>query len=180
LLPGTGTWRNLGLAPRKLESRAFWDFPAVFDEFREKQFTLLWRGSRDGFGAFDFHSRCDGHPNTLTVILETDGNIFGGFTPVEWESSAVGTWKADPSLKSFLFTLQNPHNVPAHRFALKAEMEGQAICCASEGGPDFLTLVCSIFATQAPTVSLRTLTSVTPTIPHWTGKRFTRVQWISK
>jgi hypothetical protein len=62
------------------------DFPEIFDEFREKRFSLLWRGGRDGFGKHDFHSRCDGHANTLTVIEDTKGNIFGGFTPVEWES----------------------------------------------------------------------------------------------
>jgi hypothetical protein len=122
LRSGIGTWHNLALAPRRLESRAFWDFPAIFDEFREKQFTLLWRGSRDGFRADDFHRRCDGHPNTLTVILDTDGNIFGGFTPVGWKSrDRAPRTRADPSLKSFIFTLKNPQNVPARRFALKAE-----------------------------------------------------------
>jgi hypothetical protein len=58
------------------------DFPKLFEDFKRRTFTLLWRGSRDGFGAADFHNRGDGHPNTLTVILDTDGNIFGGFTPV--------------------------------------------------------------------------------------------------
>jgi hypothetical protein len=108
----------------------------LFEDFKKKQFTLLWRGSRDGFGASDFHNRCDRHPNTLTVILDTDGNIFGGFTPVEWESG----WKekGDPSLKSFIFTLKNPHNVPARRFALKAEKTDQAIRCYSSHGPYFL------------------------------------------
>jgi hypothetical protein len=78
------------------------------------------------------------------VILDTDGNIFGGFTPVEWESRIPTSedvwsncWKADPSLKSFLFTLKNPHNVPARRFALKAEKQDWAISCASYCGPDF-------------------------------------------
>jgi hypothetical protein len=61
--------------------------PALFAEFRGKRFTLLWRGSRDGFLAQNFHDRCDGHANTLTFIEDTEGNIFGGFTPVEWESS---------------------------------------------------------------------------------------------
>jgi hypothetical protein len=112
------------------------DFPVIFKEFREKKFTLLWRGSRDGFGGCAFHRRCDGHANTLTVILDTDGNIFGGFTPVAWKS---GDWhsKADPSLKSFLFTLMNPHNFPARRFALKAEKKDQAIYCNSWDGPRF-------------------------------------------
>jgi hypothetical protein len=71
------------------------------------------------------------------VILDTDGNIFGGFTPVEWESSNPRKDKADPSLKSFLFTLKNPHNVPARRFALKAEKKDRAIWCDSRCGPVF-------------------------------------------
>jgi hypothetical protein len=70
------------------------------------------------------------------VILDKDGNIFGGFTPVEWESPGLKE-KADPSLKSFLFTLKNPHNVPARRFALKAEEKDKAINCFSLGGPEF-------------------------------------------
>jgi hypothetical protein len=66
-----------------LDSVIISDFPDIFAEFRVKRFSLLWRSGRDGFGADDFHSRCDGHANTLTVILDTTGNIFGGFTPVE-------------------------------------------------------------------------------------------------
>jgi hypothetical protein len=111
------------------------DFPKLFKDFTKKQFTLLWRGSSDGFRARDFHSRCDGHPNTLTVILDTRGNVFGGFTPVEWQSACC--FKGDPSLKSFLFTLKNPYNVPARIFALKGKKENEAIYCASDCGPHF-------------------------------------------
>jgi hypothetical protein len=71
------------------------------------------------------------------VILDKEENIFGGFTPVEWESSKKGKAKADPSEKSFLFTLKNPHNIPARRFALKAEEKDMAILCGSEYGPFF-------------------------------------------
>jgi hypothetical protein len=61
------------------------DFPEIFAEFRRKQFSVLWRGSRDGFESSKFHGRCDGHTNTLTVIFDTEGHIFGGFTPLKWE-----------------------------------------------------------------------------------------------
>jgi hypothetical protein len=128
------------------------DFPKLFEDFKEKHFTLLWRGNRDDFGYWDFHrdrfgarvfhSRCDRHPNTLTVILDTNGNIFGAFTPVAWESPWLysSIVKADPSLKSFIFTLKNPHNFPARRFALKAEMKDKAIWCNSDCGPHFCDL----------------------------------------
>jgi hypothetical protein len=49
--------------------------------------TLLYRASRDGFGASTFHSRCDGQGATLTVIRATNGRIAGGFTPTSWNSN---------------------------------------------------------------------------------------------
>jgi hypothetical protein len=72
------------------------------------------------------------------VILDTNGNIFGGFTPVEWDSS--GTFKGDDSLKSFLFTLKNPHNIPPRKFALNPETKETAIICDAEQGPHFVDI----------------------------------------
>jgi hypothetical protein len=126
-------------APPAFTSLIVADFPALFAEFRGKCFTLLWRGRRDGFGARDFHRSCDGHTNTLTLIEDTKGNIFGGFTPVEWES--CNWYKADPSVKSFLFTLKNPHNFPARKFVLMAAWKGRAIYCHPSCGPYFWGIV---------------------------------------
>jgi hypothetical protein len=120
-------------------------FAALFAEFRGRRFTLLWRGSRDGFGGRDFHHRCDGHANTLTLVQDTRGNIFGGFTPVEWESLdwknpynfARPTARADVSLKSCLFTLKNPHSLQPRRFALRDEGKSSAIYCSPSLGPHF-------------------------------------------
>jgi hypothetical protein len=122
--------------------RAASSFPPLFDEFRGKRFALLWRGSRDGFGARDFHGRCDGRANTLTLILDTGGNGFGGFTPLEWESPPSDKCKCDDSLKSFIFTLKSPFNTPARRFALKAEKKQSAIDCDSLYGPVFGGGIC--------------------------------------
>jgi hypothetical protein len=107
-------------------------FLGLFKEFRTKRFNLLWRGRRDGFIAKEFHRRCDGRANTLTLILDTKGNVFGDFTPVEWKSPARGKHKCDNSLRSFLFTLKNPHGVPPRKFALMAEWKHLAICCNSK------------------------------------------------
>ena len=41
------------------------------------KWTLLYRGSLHGFGALDFHSRCDGVAKTLTVIKTKEGYLFG-------------------------------------------------------------------------------------------------------
>jgi hypothetical protein len=63
---------------------------------------------------------------------------------VRWENT--GGWKGDDSLRSFLFTLRNPHGVPPRKFALKAEKKQDAIYGNSAysavfGGWDIL--VCS-------------------------------------
>jgi hypothetical protein len=44
---------------------------------------------------------------------------------------------ADPSRDSFLFTLENPHDFPATKFALTDDGEGEAIFCRSRRGPCF-------------------------------------------
>ena len=78
-----------------------------------RKWTLLYQGSRDGFRAFDFLSRCDGKPNTLTIVKSTNGNIFGGFTIIPWESieyDKVNGYKYDNS--AFLFSLVNDENRP--------------------------------------------------------------------
>jgi hypothetical protein len=73
------------------------------------KFTLLYKTSRDGFSVEDFHLKCDGHENTLTILKATKSSfIFGGFTTVDWESSVQ--WKADPN--AFLFSLTNKDNRP--------------------------------------------------------------------
>jgi hypothetical protein len=46
-------------------------------------------------------------------------------------------YNTDPSLKSFIFTVKNPHIVPARRFALKAQNKDEAIKCDSDWGPRF-------------------------------------------
>jgi hypothetical protein len=109
--------------------------PTIFPQFRGKRFNLLWRGGRDGFGAADFHGRCDGHANTLSIIQDTNANVFGGFTPVKWSSD--GGFCTDESLRSFLFTLKNPHNMTASRFQLKSSVKDKAILCADIWGPHF-------------------------------------------
>jgi hypothetical protein len=76
-----------------------------FEEFRAKRWALLWRDSRAGFCSQEFHCRCDSRPNTVMLIHNTDWNILGGFTPVEWNSKSHA--KDTDSLRRFLFTLRN-------------------------------------------------------------------------
>jgi len=95
-----------------------------------KSFSLLWRGSRDGFDAAAFHRLCDGQENTVTVIKNTNGFIFGGFTSIPWSSSAG--YKADST--AFIFSLTNPSNAP---LKLKVKSQEHAVCHHSSYGPTF-------------------------------------------
>jgi len=62
---------------------------------------LLFKCSRDGYKAEDFHRICDGKENTLSVIESHKGKIFGFFASIAWETN--GDWKIDA--KAWLFSL---------------------------------------------------------------------------
>jgi hypothetical protein len=88
-----------------LDSLIIEEFPSILPDLGQKSFQLLWRSNRDGLQASTFHNCCDGHANTLTSIEDTNGNIFGGYSPQTWESRECS--KTDASHKSILFTLTN-------------------------------------------------------------------------
>jgi hypothetical protein len=119
-----------------LDSTIMKELPPILSRFDNKQMTLLYRGSRDGVQGSSFHSRCDGKPHTITIIETTKGYIFGGYTPIPWESSS-GTYKTDDSLSSFIFTLKNPQNTNPRLFQLKPANKVHAIRCQSNYGPIF-------------------------------------------
>ena len=95
------------------------------------QCKLLYRASRDGFATQDFHSKCDGFSNTLTIIKSTSGNIFGGFVEKAWDSSSE--WVTDP--KAYIFSLINLDNRPFKAFC--SNNGENAIYCGSTYGPTF-------------------------------------------
>jgi hypothetical protein len=110
-LPVTPPPKGQRFALPSIESGILSEPPMIFSQFYGSELQLLYRGTRDGFKSADFHRCCNGHSPTLTVVLDTDGYIFGGYTPLRWSSR--GTWMTDPGLKSFIFTIKNPrHSEP--------------------------------------------------------------------
>jgi hypothetical protein len=99
------------------------------------KWSLLYRGTRDGFGTNDFHSRCDGQSNTLTIFKAKESKfIFGGFTSVSWESSAIDKSKSDPN--AFIFSLTNKDNRPV-KMKIDPNYHHRAIYCCHKFGPVF-------------------------------------------
>jgi hypothetical protein len=115
------------------------DFKQSFDLLRLCEFspndkwTLLYRGTRDGFGAKDFHLKCDGHTNTLTLLKAKESEfVFGGFTTAELDSS--GECKSDPNV--FIFSLTNTDNSPV-KMKIDPNKHKYAIYCYPFCGPTF-------------------------------------------
>lgn len=98
------------------------------------QVTLLYRGTRDGFGAANFHQKCDNQGSTLTIVRCTGGYIFGGYTDISWDSS--GQYKN--SSNSWLFALSSNYNgTTPVKLGLNGNANGNAIYCNSGYGPSF-------------------------------------------
>ena len=50
-----------------------------------------------------FHQKCNGIPNTISIIQTTKGYKFGGYAEQTWENNSNATWIKDD--KSFVFSI---------------------------------------------------------------------------
>jgi hypothetical protein len=101
----------------------------------DDKWSLLYRATRDGFEVRDFHSKCDGHSNTLTILkAKQSGFIFGGYTTVHWESKSQSIYKSDPN--AFIFSLTNKDNTPL-KMKVAPNKHQYAIGCYCGYGPWF-------------------------------------------
>ena len=91
-------------------------------------YTLLYRGSRDGYLSTNFHAKCDGKTSTLTIIQTANNYVFGGYTNAAWDSS--NTYKSDAN--AFIFSLINHEHRP-----MVFKGSSTAIYAHSSYGPTF-------------------------------------------
>jgi hypothetical protein len=82
------------------------DVLKLFGEKTKKlELKLLWRGTKDGFDAAVFHTRCDNKGPTLTVCKARGvNNIFGGYHEGSWSQN--GTYSP---AESWIFSMNNKH-----------------------------------------------------------------------
>jgi len=78
---------------------------------------LLYRGIRDGMTNTEFHNKCDNKGETVTLIKNEKGNIFGGYTSISWTSPS--SYKYYSASESFIFTLNNIYNTEPTKFPSK-------------------------------------------------------------
>ena len=91
-----------------------------------KKYKLLYRASRDGFEAKDFHSKCDNNSFTVTFVKTKGGKRFGGFTDATWESK----YCYKQGSKGFIFSFDN-NEIYYNKDSL------YNIQCDSDYGPTF-------------------------------------------
>lgn len=65
------------------------------------KYTLLYKISRDGCNATTFHTNCNNKGATVTVLYNSSGSVYGGYTSISWRSA--GAYGIDN--KAFLFRL---------------------------------------------------------------------------
>ncbi|CDW89372.1 tldc domain-containing protein [Stylonychia lemnae] len=114
------------------------NFPVFNNEImNSKQYVkLLYKASRDGYKAANFHTFCDNKGPTMTFILNEHGQVFGGYTSVSWQSTSQ--WCNYTDKDAFLFQLnkntihfqyqQYEHAVVHYKDRLMVFGEGRDIC----------------------------------------------------
>jgi hypothetical protein len=92
---------------------------------------LIYKATRDGFGASSFHSKCDGKANTVTIIKSNYNNVFGGYTSAAWSSlSGFGQ-----DANAFIFSLRK--NGVSYSDIFRVTNPDKAIYSVSNYGPTF-------------------------------------------
>ena len=91
------------------------------------ELKLLYRGSENNFDIKSFHSKCDKIKGTLTLIKNTKGFIFGGFTSESWEGNNIS--KKDEKAFCFSVNYEKLYGIIKDKEAIK---------CNINYGPVFL------------------------------------------
>ncbi len=99
-------------------------------------FELLYRATRDGWKAKDFHLACDGQDRLLLVVKTTTGFLFGGFTDQPWPKEGEDIRLAPSRGDAFVFGLEQggtPGRDAVAGRARVAKGKGGARSCKTKG-----------------------------------------------
>jgi len=98
--------------------------------------TLLFKATRDGFGADRFHALCDNKGATITVVASLNGCVFGGYAAVPWDCQLNGY---APDARAALFSLKTLPGMVNHGFEKldNRESGANAIFSSLQYGPTF-------------------------------------------
>ena len=99
------------------------------------KFYLLFSTVKDGDSSSTFHAYCDGVFPTVTIVLDTLGNKFGGYSTQNWSQSLIGAnYSRAPC--SFIFNLSNIMFFKG-KYDLIDQLSANAIYRINSNGPHF-------------------------------------------
>lgn len=102
-----------------------------------QKWRLLFRASRDGFAAAEFHKACGRRRPTVCVAAGPGKRVFGGLTDQPWALAKTGAPKVLPSRKGRTFMFSFGTSQGPRQYAMP---EGQLqVVSDSEYGPYFGT-----------------------------------------
>ena len=99
------------------------------------KFNLLFSTNKDGDSSSTFHYYCDGIFPTVTVVLDTSGRRFGGYSTQNWCQSTVGANYARAP-DSFIFNLSNKQKYDLNKFNTNAVYRHNSYGPTFGGGHD--------------------------------------------
>ncbi|XP_053373679.1 interferon-induced protein 44-like [Mercenaria mercenaria] len=99
-----------------------------------KTFTLLYAITGDGCNSKIFHEKCDGQGPTVTVLYNAKGSVYGGYSPMSWNSLSTSY---SSCTEAFLFQLYHDGNQKATKFELKPGQYHYAVYNNPNYGPVF-------------------------------------------
>jgi hypothetical protein len=122
------------MLPYQKDCKPFLPDPFLQRSFPFPEWCLIYRGTRDGFSALDFHRRCDKIKSTLTVVRTTDGDVFGGYARKPWSSRNTFVTDRD----AFLFRFETCRKGQVGHFISPCQSKGHhALTCHEKNGPTF-------------------------------------------
>ena len=95
------------------------------------RFNMLFSTDKDGDRSSKFHYFCDGVFPTVTVILDTSGRRFGGYSTQNWAQSTVGS-SYSRAPESFIFNLSKNQ-----KYDLVDQLNVNAVYKYNSYGPTF-------------------------------------------
>ncbi len=54
-------------------------------ENNDLKLELIWKATKDGFGANIFHLKCNNIPKTILLVKSKEGLVFGGYNDLFWK-----------------------------------------------------------------------------------------------
>ncbi|XP_052787054.1 interferon-induced protein 44-like isoform X2 [Mya arenaria] len=118
-----------------------------------KSFKLLYSITRDGCSAAEFHRKCDNQGPTVTVLLNPQGSVYGGYAGINWKSTGGFTMDDTAFIFQLVFSGIRVVNIFRPKDASKALYFG---CNRSAwfGNPDFEPFLNTISVNKDGTFSL--------------------------